>query len=51
MVFSSDSDFKSELAVLQFGSAMSELVRWPDFQIMDDVLQDGFKLLWKGMFN
>ena len=51
MVFSSDSDFKSELVVLQFGSAMSELVRGRNFQIMDDVVQDGFYLLWKGMFN
>ncbi len=49
--FSSDPDFKSELAVLQFGSAMSELVRGRNFQIMDDVVQDGFYLLWKGMFN
>ena len=49
--FSSDVTSTSETAVLQFGNAMAELVRGRNFQIMDDVVQDGLYLLWKGMFN
>lgn len=49
--FSSDATSTSETAVLQFGNAMAELVRGRNFQIMDDVVQDGLYLLWKGMFN
>ena len=49
--FSSEVSSGSEAAVLQFGNAMAELVRGRSFQIMDDIVLDGFYLLWKGMFN
>ena len=49
--FSSEVSSGSEAVVLQFGNAMAELVRGRSFQIMDDIVLDGFYLLWKGMFN
>jgi transcriptional regulator with XRE-family HTH domain len=41
----------SKTSVLKFGTSMGELVRGRNFEMSDDVLPDGFYLLWKGMFS
>ena len=50
-LFSCEVSSGSETAVLEFGNVMAKLVRGRSFQIMDDVVLDGFYLLWKGNFK
>jgi len=49
--FDPSEDFATSLSEHQFGKEMSQMVQGHLFRVSEEMMPDGFYLLWKGMFE